>query len=57
MKRIITLFLTLALTLSLAACAAPGEKADDGRLQIVATLFPYYDFARAIAGGRADVSE
>ena len=55
MKRIITLFLTLALTLSLAACAAPGEKADDGRLQIVATLFPYYDFARAIAGGRADV--
>ena len=56
MKRIITLFLTLALTLSLAACAAPGEKADDGRLQIVATLFPYYDFARAIAGGRADVT-
>ena len=41
MKRIITLFLTLALALSLAACAAPGEKADDGRLQIVATLFPY----------------
>ena len=56
MKRILTLFLTLALTLSLAACAAPGEKADDGRLQIVATLFPYYDFARAIAGGRADVT-
>ena len=56
MKRIITLFLTLALTLSLAACAAPGEKADDGKLQIVATLFPYYDFARAIAGGRADVT-
>ena len=56
MKRIITLFLTLALTLSLAACAAPDEKADDGRLQIVATLFPYYDFARAIAGGRADVT-
>ena len=56
MKRIITLFLTLALALSLAACAAPGEKADDGRLQIVATLFPYYDFARAIAGDRADVT-
>ena len=55
MKRILTLFLTLALILSLAACAAPGEKADDGKIQIVATLFPYYDFARAIAGGRADV--
>ena len=56
MKRIITLFLTLALTLSLAACAAPGEKADDGKIQIVATLFPYYDFARAIVGNRADVT-
>lgn len=56
MKRILTLFLTLALILSLAACAAPGEKADDGKIQIVATLFPYYDFARAIAGGRADVT-
>ena len=56
MKRILTLFLTLALILSLAACAAPGEKADDGKIQIVATLFPYYDFARAIAGDRADVT-
>lgn len=56
MKRILTLFLTLALILSLCSCAAPGEKADDGRLQIVATLFPYYDFARAIAGDRADVT-
>ena len=56
MKRILTLFLTLALILSLAACAAPGEKADDGKIQIVATLFPYYDFARTIAGGRADVT-
>ena len=56
MKRIITLLLALALALSLAACAAPGEKADDGKIQIVATLFPYYDFARAVAGGRADVT-
>ena len=56
MKRIASLLLTLALTLSLAACAAPREKADDGRLQIVATLFPYYDFACAIAGDRADVT-
>ena len=56
MKRIASFFLALALAFSLAACAAPGEKADDGRLQIVATLFPYYDFARAIAGDRADVT-
>ena len=56
MKRIISLLSALALALSLAACAAPGEKADDGKIQIVATLFPYYDFARAVAGGRADVT-
>ena len=56
MKRIISLLLALALSLSLAACAAPGEKADGGKLQIVTTLFPYYDFARAIAQDRADVT-
>ena len=56
MKRIFSLLLALALTLSLCACAAPAEKADDGKLQIVTTLFPYYDFARAIAQDRADVT-
>lgn len=56
MKRIASFFLALALAFSLAACAAPAEKTDDGKLQIVATLFPYYDFARAIAGDRADVT-
>ena len=56
MKRIASLFLALVLAFSLCACAAPAEKADDGRLQIVTTLFPYYDFARAIAGDRADVT-
>ena len=56
MKRIISLLLALALSLSLAACAAPAEKADGGKLQIVTTLFPYYDFARAIARDRVDVT-
>ena len=56
MKRIISLLLALALSLSLAACTAPAEKADGGKLQIVTTLFPYYDFARAIAQDRADVT-
>ena len=56
MKRIASLFLALALAFSLCACATPAEKTDDGRLQIVTTLFPYYDFARAIVGERADVT-
>ena len=56
MKRTASFLLALALSLSLAACAAPAEKADGGKLQIVTTLFPYYDFARAIAQDRADVT-
>ena len=56
MKRIASFFLALALAFSLTACTVPVEKADDGKLQIVATLFPYYDFARAIAGDRANVT-
>lgn len=56
MKRIASFFLALALAFSLTACTVPVEKADDGKLQIVATLFPYYDFARAIVGDRADVT-
>ena len=56
MKRIISLLLALALTLSLTACTAPAEKAHGGKLQIVTTLFPYYDFARAIVRDRADVT-
>ena len=56
MKRIASFFLALALTLSLTACTAPAEKADGRKLQIVTTLFPYYDFARAIAQDRADVT-
>ena len=56
MKRIASFFLALALAFSLTACTVPVENADDGKIQIVATLFPYYDFARAIVGDRADVT-
>lgn len=56
MKRIASFFLALALAFSLTACTVPVEKADDGKIQIVATLFPYYDFARAIVGDRANVT-
>ena len=40
MKRIASFFLALALAFSLTACTVPVEKADDGKIQIVATLFP-----------------
>ena len=60
MKRKTAAILSLLLTVCLlSACAAvppTEEKADSGKLQIVATLFPQYDFARTIAGDLADVT-
>ena len=45
----------LALAL-LAGCApASVQEPEDGKLHIVATVFPAYDFARATAGDLADV--
>lgn len=46
----------LLCALLLAGCAAPGGAPGDGRISVVTTLFPYYDFARAIVGDRADVT-
>ena len=54
--RLVGALLALVLSLSLVGCAVREGSADDGRLRVVTTLFPYYDFARAIAGGRADVT-
>jgi zinc transport system substrate-binding protein len=51
----------LCLVLMLTGCGSDREvpaadKAKSGKLQIVATLFPQYDFARQIAGDKADVT-
>ena len=55
MRRFLTLTLAALLVGALlASCGAP--QADDGRVQVVATLFPQYDFAKNIAGDRADVT-
>ncbi len=31
------------------------DDVDNGKIKIVSTIFPYYDFARNIAGDKADV--
>lgn len=54
--RLVGALLALVLSLSLVGCAVRERSADDGRLRVVTTLFPYYDFARAVAGDRADVT-
>ena len=50
--------LAFAMTLPLLSCAAPkrGDDRDDGKLRVVATIFPQYDFVRAIAGDRVSLS-
>lgn len=56
MKRFFSLLSALFLALSLCSCAAPRNTEDNGKISVVTTLFPYYDFARAIAGDRADIT-
>ena len=56
-KKILALLLLCVLLLTgCGSTEAPQEAADDdGKLKIVASVFPAYDFARAAAGDRADV--
>lgn len=64
LKKLTPILLTLTLTLLAALYFAPRDRggrvgagdADGVQLTIVASLFPQYDFARAIAGARADVT-
>lgn len=49
----------LMVVLTMCGCAERIEKDGqeaDGKITIVATVFPYYDFARAIAGEEAEVT-
>lgn len=65
-KRFLSLGLSLYVCLSLLGCGVAdssavkptdaAEQKDRGKLQIVATLFPQYDFARQIAGDLADIT-
>lgn len=55
MKKLLTAALLCALLLASCAPAAEPEP-DGGKLHIVATIFPAYDFARAAAGDLAEVT-
>ena len=55
MKRLFALLLVLALAVSLVGCG-PRQRVEDGKLQVVCTVFPYYDFARQIGGDDVDVT-
>lgn len=55
MRRLLSGLLALALAASLTACGQPPLP-EDGKMQVVCTLFPYYDFARQIGGDDVDVT-
>ena len=55
MKRLFAVLLALTLAVSLVGCGS-RQKAEDGKLQVVCSVFPYYDFARQIGGDNVDVT-
>lgn len=60
-KKIVTIFAAaLAMAVVFSGCALPGgdadKKATNEKLSIVCTNFPSYDFARQIAGDKANVT-
>lgn len=55
MKRILTLFLILAVIGGAAGCT-PSARQETEKLTVVTTNFPPYDFTRQIAGERAEVT-
>lgn len=60
MKRVTSIFIllimVLGLVLSCTACDINTTFPDEDKLSIVATIFPQYDFAREIAGDKANIS-
>lgn len=60
MKKILSIIIVIALlcvTLTLSSCNSFKENTnvDSGKIKIVTSIFPYYEFARNVAGDKADV--
>lgn len=53
MKKFLAVLLTVILSLSFTACS--GNVKESGKLKIVTTVFPFYDFAKNVAGDKAEV--
>ena len=56
MKKVISFFLLLMTLLSFTACNYDVKPVDTGKISIVTTIFPYYDFSKNIAGDKADIT-
>ncbi len=53
MKKAISILILTAVLLAIVSCGDGAE--DDGKLTVVATIFPQYDFVRAIGGDKVNV--
>lgn len=58
MKRVVMVVLLLALAAAAVGCRKTAEQdaGGSGKLRVVATIFPVYEFARAVAGDKAEVT-
>lgn len=60
MKRILSILLCVFLIGSIAACSAEDKmssgEADDGKLTVITTIFPQYDFSREVGGDKLNLS-
>jgi len=54
MKRMIALFLVLCLFTGLFCSCNSKSSRDDGKIRIVSTIFPIYDWVRTVLGEKAD---
>lgn len=54
---VLSLFIVLLAAFSLSSCSSEnaGLTQDNGKISVVTTIFPYYDFTRSIAGDKADI--
>lgn len=56
MRKRLIISVLLVLVMLLGGCSLSSEKTSDGKLRIVTTIFPAYDFARQVFGDTADIT-
>ena len=59
MKKTVSIFLSFLIICGLFSISGCGKaesfKKSDGKISVVTTIFPYYDFVRQLAGDKADI--